>query len=80
MDTGIGISEENQRKLFQVFSRISSEADVLLNPQGTGLGLVISNALAKGLGPRDKRGIMMESQENVGSKFSFILLDMSPDE
>lgn len=39
------------------------------------MGLVISNALASGLGPSNNKGIMLESKEGVGSKFSFVLFD-----
>ena len=39
-DTGVGISEEAQPKLFQLFSMIST--DLALNPNGCGIGLTIS--------------------------------------
>ena len=46
-DTGIGISEEGMEKLFLPFSKVS---DSELNPDGTGLGLVISRELARKMG------------------------------
>jgi signal transduction histidine kinase len=50
-DTGIGIKEEDQAKLFKSFGKIDLEGRTYLNPQGVGLGLVISNELAKLLYP-----------------------------
>lgn len=47
-DTGIGISTDEQDKLFQPFTQASSDID--RNFGGTGLGLVISKRLAKLLG------------------------------
>jgi signal transduction histidine kinase/CheY-like chemotaxis protein len=46
-DSGIGISESGLAKLFQPFGKIS---DTNLNPDGTGLGLVISRELARLMG------------------------------
>ena len=42
-DTGIGISEENQHKLFKSFSKVTDDK---MKPHGIGLGLMISNKLA----------------------------------
>lgn len=39
-DTGIGISEVNKKKLFQMFGFLEESASV--NQNGVGLGLVIS--------------------------------------
>ncbi|MDQ7089958.1 MAG: HAMP domain-containing sensor histidine kinase [Methylococcales bacterium] len=47
-DTGIGISEANQQKLFSDFFQIQKSQH--LNPQGTGLGLSISLRLVQLLG------------------------------
>lgn len=62
-DTGIGISEENQKKLFNAkknFTTIGTE-----NEKGTGLGLTICKDLVE---LNDGR-IWVESTPNVGSKF-----------
>lgn len=66
-DTGIGISEANRSKLFQEFSQL----DTVINHQykGTGLGLVLSQRLAKLHGGQ----ITLESTEGIGSTFSFVL-------
>lgn len=65
-DTGIGISETNQQKLFKAFEKIDAKPN--LNPTGVGLGLVISNSLAQMLGTT---GIEFTSKEGEGSEFFF---------
>ena len=42
-----------------------------MNSQGCGLGLIISNSLAKGLNKTCKDGIKVESTYGKGSKFYF---------
>ncbi|ARV09142.1 ATP-binding protein [Winogradskyella sp. PC-19] len=62
-DTGIGISEDNQKKLFNAkknFTTIGTE-----NEKGTGLGLTICKDLVE---LNDGR-IWVESTPNIGSKF-----------
>jgi signal transduction histidine kinase len=43
------------------------------NPNGCGIGLNLSNSLAKLLAGDKKRGISVESEVGVGSCFSFII-------
>jgi signal transduction histidine kinase/CheY-like chemotaxis protein len=64
-DSGIGISPSNMNKLFQAFNTVQ---DLKLNPQGCGLGLYISNQLAKMLGTGP---IKVASKLYEGSKFWF---------
>ena len=45
VDTGIGISEENQSKLFKFFGMIQDSA--ARNVNGIGLGLVITKTLVE---------------------------------
>jgi len=75
-DTGIGIKEEDQKKLFQDFTRISYEQKGM-NTQGVGLGLSIANNLAQKLGPGKRGGINVASEYGKGTKFSFWLDDKS---
>lgn len=65
-DTGIGIPEEKHKCIFTPFSKL--EYSNSINPQGVGLGLVISNMLIKELGGT---GIQISSEVDKGSKFSF---------
>ena len=64
-DTGIGISAEQQKNLFQAFSQ--GDSSVTRNHGGTGLGLVISKQLIEQMGGT----IRLHSTENVGSRFLF---------
>nr|WP_314898002.1 PAS domain S-box protein [uncultured Flavobacterium sp.] len=66
-DTGMGIFEENRKKIFQAFSQEDSSTTRKFG--GTGLGLTISNQL---LGLMNSH-LQLDSTINVGSIFYFDL-------
>ncbi len=64
-DTGIGISEEQQKRMFQPF--MQADSSITRKFGGTGLGLVISKRIVNLLGG----DITLQSHEGDGSTFSF---------
>lgn len=62
-DTGIGISKENQKKLFDKFVRVDEEKNKSI--EGTGLGLSLVQKLVALMDGE----ITVESEEGVGSEF-----------
>ncbi len=72
-DTGIGIPERDQSRLFQAFRQ--ADASISRRHGGTGLGLVITQKLVNVMGG----DISFHSQPNRGSTFWFhINLDLNP--
>lgn len=68
-DTGVGLSEAQQSRLFQAFQQ--ADSSVVREHGGTGLGLVISQKLVNAMG--GQQGIQVVSQPNEGASFSFQL-------
>lgn len=62
-DTGIGIPEEEQAKIFSHFKKLDREVP------GTGIGLTLSQSIIRNLGGRGG----LESKLNEGSTFWFVL-------
>jgi signal transduction histidine kinase len=67
-DTGIGIKPEDQEKLFKAFSQADSSTTRKFG--GTGLGLIISEMIAKKMGST----IKISSKQGEGSVFYFDII------
>jgi two-component system, NarL family, sensor histidine kinase BarA len=64
-DTGIGIKKEDQKKLFQLFSKLSQQDNI--NPYGWGIGLTISKKYVEALNGE----IKLKSVEAEGTTVEF---------
>jgi signal transduction histidine kinase/FixJ family two-component response regulator/HPt (histidine-containing phosphotransfer) domain-containing protein len=67
-DTGIGIKEEDQGRLFKEYSQLDVKRNRLI--EGTGLGLSIT----KGLVELMKGSIRVESEYGAGTKFTVVIV------
>ena len=69
-DTGRGIRRDDLGKIFKMYTKLEDKEG--LNKHGVGLGLTISNNIAKLLA-NQQNGITVESQYGSGSTFSFVV-------
>ena len=73
-DTGIGMTEEQQSKIFQPF--IQADSSTTRKYGGTGLGLALSKDLVEKMGGK----ISVESNLGVGSRFTVTINRGNPDD
>ncbi|WHP46278.1 ATP-binding protein [Mannheimia bovis] len=66
-DSGIGIPEKDQRKIFDMFYQAENSKEK--KAQGSGIGLSVSKRIAKLMGG----DLMVKSQENQGSTFTLTI-------
>lgn len=66
-DYGIGISEKNQKRIFEPF--FQAEQTMYREYQGTGLGL----AIVKGIVESQNGKVWLKSQPNKGTTFYFTI-------
>ena len=67
-DTGVGISQEDQRKLFKLYGFLDTTKEI--NTNGIGLGLHISKMISEQFGG----SIICISEPNKGSNFVFLFV------
>ena len=67
MDNGAGISDADQRVIFEKFRQVGDA--MTAKPQGTGLGLPISRQIIQHLGGR----LWVRSRPGAGRRFSFTI-------
>lgn len=66
-DTGIGMTKEEQSRIFRAFTQ--ADASISRRFGGTGLGLVISSGLIEKMGSK----LQLQSEVDKGSRFQFSL-------
>jgi len=64
-DNGIGIEEEHQNKIFDIFKKLHSSAEY----EGSGIGLSVCKKIVERLGGK----VWLASEKNVGTTFFFTL-------
>ena len=67
-DSGEGISQKDQQKIFSAFERGKMESDIVI--EGSGLGLAISSEFVEHMGGK----LWLEKTDSSGSTFCFTIL------
>ncbi|HNW96890.1 MAG TPA: ATP-binding protein [Bacteroidales bacterium] len=75
-DTGVGISDELQKKLFSPYEQENEQEPLTRKYQGTGLGLAICKKMSELLGGK----IWVESKKGSGTTFFFSIKTELPEE
>ena len=78
IDTGIGIKDKDKHKLLKAFGKVEDQQNVMFNPYGVGLGLIISDSISSNLvnSPeiaQSEKGLKFSSEFGKGTTFSFIV-------
>lgn len=60
IDTGLGVREEDKKKLLKAFGKLEDDESKNCNRNGVGLGLLISNMICKSLSAKET-GINIDS-------------------
>ena len=74
-DSGLGMKQEDVSRLFQQYTKIDLGDNAHMNSNGCGLGLNIANKLAMALGRGEDDHMLVESEEQKGSTFTFFIED-----
>ena len=69
IDTGVGITEVEQEKIFTTFFRSEEDKNRKMNPSGVGLGMYISRAICRALGG----DLIVKSKLGYGSTFTMTM-------
>ena len=78
IDTGLGIKEKDKHKLLKAFGKVEDQQNVMFNPYGVGLGLIISDSISSNLVnsteiAQSEKGLKFSSEFGKGTTFSFIV-------
>ena len=78
-DTGVGLNPTERKALVEMLRNLGNNSTKLSeNSVGVGLGLTISQLLAKRLGPEDSKGLKVVSAQDQGTKISFAVQTKKP--
>jgi len=73
-DTGVGITDQNKKKVFKPFQRFRETEN--MNNEGIGIGLCVSRKIVKSLD--GKISFVSEPTVRQGSTFTFTIMATNP--